>query len=321
MTVHVGSVGPPIRANTMEPEVYRQLIALASWGSVSKGLVGGIAMSGDFAVTQNGTPNMSVNVAAGLGVVAGSNNAPVQGCYNAYNDAAVNVIVPTANASFPRIDLICLTIQDAYYSGGTNTALLQDVAGVAASSPTVPAAPANSLVLAHIYVGAAVTSILNSNINSTTGTNNPDTVAYRAPMLFGNPYQSHFTQSTAQADSNGAVGFINFDTVVYDPTSSLNTGSHTWTAPTSGVYEVTAGFLSANATAGDRILYLYQNGTQWGRMAQQTTSAIGGNCLVAGVRYIRCNAGDTLTFGYVTPGTTAGTVSTAFAHIVRDSGW
>lgn len=294
---------------------------MAVAGSVTKGLLSGISVSGDFGVTQNGTPNMSVNVAAGLGIIAGTNNAPVQGCYNVYNDATVNLALAASNPTNPRIDVACITIQDAYYSGATNTGLLQIITGTAASSPTVPAAPANSLVLAHIYVGANVSSITNSNINSTTGTNNPDTVAYRAPILFSNPFQSHVTQSTAQADSNGAVGFINFDTTVYDPLGAFNTGSHTWTAPTSGMYEVVAGYLSANATAGDRILWLYQNGSQWGRLGQQTSSAIGGNMLVAGTRYIRCNSGDTITFGYVTPGTTAATVSLAFAHIFRDAGW
>lgn len=321
MTLHIGSVGSPIRANTMEPEVFRQLIAMAFWGSVSKGILGGIAMSGDFAVAQNGTPNMSVNVASGLGVVAGSNNAPVQGAYNVYNDATVNIAVPASNPSFPRIDLICITIQDAFYSGATNTAIIQDVAGVAASSPTIPAAPANSLVLAHIYVGAGVTSITNTFINGTSGTNNPDVVAYRAPMLFGNQFQSHVTQAGAQADSNGVAAVLSLDTIVYDPTGAFNTGTHIFTAPTSGIYEVVGGFSSANFNSGDRTLYIYINSTQWGKLGGETTTGSGGNAFPNGTRYVRLNQNDTMYFAYTTPGTTASAVGSGFAHIFRDAGW
>lgn len=205
MTVHIGSVGPPIRANTMEPEVYRQLIGIHGDMSIAAGPPQGIIGTGDFSVTQNGTPNMSVNVGAGFACIAGTNNSPVQGVYNAYNDASVNVIVPTANASFPRIDVICLTIQDAFYSGATNTALLQDIAGVAAASPTVPAVPANSLPLAHIYVGAAVGSILNANINTTSGTNNPDTVAFRPSVMPPACMASSVTTAAQSGLANGTV--------------------------------------------------------------------------------------------------------------------
>lgn len=219
MTVHIGSVGPPIRANTMEPEVYRQDMQ-SILGGVNANP--GLASSGDLAVTQNGTPNMSVNVGVGFAYVKGTNNAPVQGVYHAYNDAAVNVIVPTANASFPRIDLICLTIQDAFYSGATNTALLQDVAGVAASSPLVPSAPANSLVLAHVYVGAAAASILNANINTTAGTNNPDTTPYAAPLatVIGSARQAAIVTTT---QSTATTTYTSLATV--GPVVSLNTGT------------------------------------------------------------------------------------------------
>lgn len=178
MTLHVGSVGSPIRANTMEPEVLRQLIGITSGMSSTAGPPQGILGAGDFAITQASTPNMSVNVGAGFGVVAGTNNSPVQGCYNVYNDAAVNLAITAANAGNPRIDVVCVTIQDAFYSGSANTGLLQVITGTPSGTPLVPAIPANSLALGHIYVGAGVTSILNANINSTSGAGNPDTIAF-----------------------------------------------------------------------------------------------------------------------------------------------
>jgi predicted secreted protein len=172
MTLHVGSVGPPIRGNTFEPEVYRQGIYALAEGRV------GVVKAADFAVTQNGTPNMSVNVAAGIAIVQGTANVPVQGIYNAYNDATVNLALAASNATNPRIDLICLTIDDQFYGSADNTSLLQVVTGTPAASPAVPATPANTLVLAHVYVTAATTTILNAAINGTAGTGNPDTIAF-----------------------------------------------------------------------------------------------------------------------------------------------
>lgn len=201
MALHTGSVGPPIRADTMEPEVFRQLIAIHGGMSFTSGPPSGIIGSGDFPVTQNGTPNMSVNVGPGFAIVGGTNNTPVQGAYNTYNDAAVNVVVPASNPTNPRIDLICLTIQDAYYSGASNTAIFQDIAGTPAASPGVPATPANSIVLAHIYVGANASTITNSAINTTSFTNNPDHIAF-VPPIFPPGVLGYAQSTTAQ----GSIG-------------------------------------------------------------------------------------------------------------------
>ena len=172
MALHTGTTGPVIRADNMEPEVLRQLVAILS------GSRDGILRGADLAVTQNGGGAMSVLVASGFALISGTDSSPVQGQYHVYNDASVTVTVPTANPSNPRIDLICVTLEDAYYAGGSNTAILQDVAGTPGASPAVPATPADSLVLAHIYVGTGAASILTANINGTTGANNPDTIAF-----------------------------------------------------------------------------------------------------------------------------------------------
>jgi hypothetical protein len=179
MALHTGTVGPVIRADNMEPEVLRQLISCLS------GARDGILHGSDLAVTQNGGGAMSVIVSSGFALISGTDSAPAQGQYHVYNDANVTVTVPTANGSNPRIDLICATIQDAYYAGGSNTAILQDVAGTPAASPLVPATPADSIVLAHLYVGTGAASILTANINGTTGTNNPDALIPFAPRRIG----------------------------------------------------------------------------------------------------------------------------------------
>ena len=119
---------------------------------------------------------MSVNISAGWAAVLGTYQTNM-GVYMAYNDATVNATITTANGSNPRIDLICLTVADAYYSGESNTVTVNVVAGTPAASPAVPATPTNSIALGQVYVGTSVTSILTANITNynilaTSATNN-----------------------------------------------------------------------------------------------------------------------------------------------------
>ena len=123
----------------------------------------GIIRATDCAVTQNGTPNMSVNVAAGQVVVAGTESTS-QGYYLVYNDAAVNLTVAAADSTNARIDLIVAKVQDQEYSGTVDAASIVVVTGTAAPTPVAPTAPSNSVILAQIAVAANATSITNAAI-------------------------------------------------------------------------------------------------------------------------------------------------------------
>lgn len=124
---------------------------------------GGIVSSGDLAVSQNGTPNMSVNVATGMGFVFGT-EATGQGAYHVYNDATKNITIAAADATNPRKDRIIARIKDQSYSGAVSTFSLEVVTGTPAASPAEPTLPANSFELALVNVAAAATSITNANI-------------------------------------------------------------------------------------------------------------------------------------------------------------
>jgi hypothetical protein len=125
----------------------------------------GIIGASSLAITAQGTPNMTVNAAAGWCAIVGS--TANSGVYTAYNDAAVVLTITTANASLPRIDRIVVTIQDSAYSGASNTVIFQVLAGTPNASPSAPTTPTNSISLATIAVGAAVTSISAGNITNT----------------------------------------------------------------------------------------------------------------------------------------------------------
>ena len=103
----------------------------------------GVADYGSMKVSQSGTPGMSVSIAAGHAMILGSQTA-TQGLYIAYNDGATSVAITTAPVSLPRIDRICVTVQDAYYGGTANNQVIyQAVAGTPNASPVPPAAPNN----------------------------------------------------------------------------------------------------------------------------------------------------------------------------------
>lgn len=223
MAVRVGSVGPPIRADTMEPEVFRQ--ALNALLGSGQGIVLDSTVGGPLAVTQNGTPNMSVNVAAGFAFIRGTQSVPAQGAYLFFNDATVNLAIAASNPSNPRIDVVAASIQDAYYSGASNTALLQVITGTPGASPAVPALPANSIALAHIYVGASASSIVTANINSTAGSGNPDTTAFVPPVAGGGEpaIQRSMVASVPALQTTASTVYVDLATV--GPTVSVVTGT------------------------------------------------------------------------------------------------
>lgn len=166
-----------ISADSHSAALFRQTVQTQMVGT-------GVVGSGDLAVTQNGTANMSVNVAPGmvwlpgtLGATSGFGtnvNAQTsyglpsgltsQGSYCAYQDATVNLAISTADPANPRIDLIVASIQDAQYAGTNNTPVLQVITGTPNPSPSAPSAPASTVVLAQVAVAANATSITSGNI-------------------------------------------------------------------------------------------------------------------------------------------------------------
>ena len=124
---------------------------------------GGVADYGAMLVSQSATPGMSVQIAAGHAIIAGTETA-TQGFYIAYNDGATTVAIANADPAQARIDRIVAAVQDSYYSGANNQVIFQAVTGTPSGSPVAPAAPANSITLAFVAVAAGASSIVNANI-------------------------------------------------------------------------------------------------------------------------------------------------------------
>ena len=142
----------------------------AATGSFSGGVAAsdpahGVVRSTDLAVTQNGTPNMTVNIAAGGAFIRGTESSN-QGAYHIWNDAILNLGLASADSTNPRRDLVVAYVQDSAYSGSSDLAQLVIVTGTPAASPSDPSLTAypNALVLARIAVAANTTAIVTANI-------------------------------------------------------------------------------------------------------------------------------------------------------------
>ena len=142
------------------PAQYDRLTAQALWATT------GIIGSSSLAVTANSPAGMSVRVASGWAAIVGTTTTNM-GVYTIFNDAQETLTITTADPTNPRIDLVCATVRDAFYSGANNDVIFQVIAGTPAGSPVAPSLPANSISLATIAVGAAVTQINTGNITDT----------------------------------------------------------------------------------------------------------------------------------------------------------
>jgi hypothetical protein len=143
--------------NGSHPAENDRLTTQALWATT------GIIKNTSLAVTPNSPVGMSVIIAEGWAAIVGTTQSNM-GTYVAYNDAATVVAITTANPTNPRIDLVCATVQDAYYTGSQNNVIFQVVVGTPAPSPVAPALPANSIALAEVDVAAGALSITSGDI-------------------------------------------------------------------------------------------------------------------------------------------------------------
>lgn len=191
----------------------------------------GIIGASSLAVTQNGTPNMSVNVASGWAAIVGTTQSNM-GVYQIYNDATTNLTITTAPVANSRIDRIVATVNDAFYSGLLNNVTFTVVAGTVAASPVAPATPANSISLATVLVGTNVTTIVTGNITDT-----------RTQVTTNLPAPSSLTSPTiANATLNGA-------TLEASYTTATGFAGYTFDATTNGAVQ----YITANSTASGTV--------------------------------------------------------------------
>jgi hypothetical protein len=204
--------------NGSHPAENDRLTTQALWATT------GIIKSDSLAVTQNSPAGLSILVSSGWAAIVGTTQANM-GTYVGYNDATVVLSITTADPTNPRIDRVCLTVNDAYYTGALNNAILQVVAGTPAGSPVAPALPANSISLATVAVGAGATAITNANITDT-----------RVMVTTNIPESGDISSVTAGTGlsgggSSGAVTLSINTAVTADLTTAQTLTNKTFTSP------------------------------------------------------------------------------------------
>jgi len=194
---------PSWQQNASHPAENDRLTTQGLWRTT------GILSGADLAVTANGTPNMSVNVASGWAAIVGTLQSNM-GAYTAYNDASTNLIITAASGSNPRIDLVCMTVSDSYYTGSLNQVAFQVIAGTPAASPAAPTLPANSISLATVLVGTSVTSITSGNITDTRTLSSTSFVTTTGVQALSNKTLISPEERTT-VSATAATGTINYD--------------------------------------------------------------------------------------------------------------
>lgn len=239
----------------------------------------GIVNKGDFAVAQRGAgANMSVDVAAGDAWVLGDNTAR-QGLYHVGNDGTINVAVPAAHATLPRIDQVVLRIYDSTVIGGEkDLAAIEVVSGTATAGATLSnltgaaALPASAIRLAYIVVGAAVVKVETANLGNLVDPRRglAGYPAAGAPLaLAGAPPQYALGRPLAYVPSAWAYHNTNvtpganvacpLNSELYDNDEIHDTAvnNHRLTAKTPGLYSITSNTFFSEITD----LYMMVNGT------------------------------------------------------------
>lgn len=147
------------------------------------GLIGnilpGVFSRGDFAVTQRAAgANMSVDIAPGRAFIEPA-DVSFQGVYSAYTTAAYNTnsdggyVWAAADATNPRIDLLCVEVRDTDFGGaytGFRFRIVDGTPNAGATHQLVtsqwPAIPAGCVPIAAIRVPAGATTLTTANITS-----------------------------------------------------------------------------------------------------------------------------------------------------------
>lgn len=119
------------------------------------------------AVTAQGTPNMTVNVAAGICYVQNKDLANY-GAYTLVNDSPITLTIAASSGTQFRRDTVVVQVLDAETLGVVNSAsavVVQGPYAATAGGTSRGTIPPNSIILADIAVDAGVTSIPGGKIS------------------------------------------------------------------------------------------------------------------------------------------------------------
>lgn len=203
-----------------------------------------------------GTPTSTVSVSSGTWTCtphAGILDVETSATAGAYLYAVgtnQTGTVTAADATNPRIDIVYIQVSDPAEGDGSTTPQAQVLylAGTPAATPSAPATPGRSMVLAQINVPKS-------------GGGSPS-VTWVAPEWNSNlTAYSYGSTTTAQNFVTSAVGTVNTWSLT---TKNITYSSGTWTVQVPGFYRIEAGisFASIASPTGIRQMDIMVNGSQ-----------------------------------------------------------
>lgn len=258
-----------------------------------------------------GYPVITTNGTSAPTIAANAHATPItltsQGVYYCYNDntggvgGKASLTITTSDPTNPRIDIVGVLVEDAFYSGSNNDWKFSVKTGSAASSPTVPTLFSNFLPLALVWVPANSSNVVSGNIIDLR-------VNYNR-----NPIKARMYRAAAFTSTASAYTTPTFDTIDYDLTNSMSLTSG-FTAPISGLYlchGLVTFAINSSATLGT--CQWFKNGATVVRSGAQVSSTATSFVSCADTSIISLNAGDVLAFQYYIPATIAGETGSSFS--------
>lgn len=108
-------------------------------------------------------PAMLIEVLPGRAIVDGD-DIPFQGPYLVVSEEVLEVTVPAADTTLPRVDLVVLRVLDSNAGASADEARIELLEGTPDASPVPPAVPDTAIPLALVTVASNVTVILQPSI-------------------------------------------------------------------------------------------------------------------------------------------------------------
>jgi hypothetical protein len=143
------SVNSALQGRLHDGAQFMQTASMATWRD---GVFAAIGT--EFQLSALGSPNQTVNVAAGSGIVTRTGQGP----YVVWTTPTTNVPLDAAHATLARIDVVYARAVDNVFSEGATTLQFGIVNGTPSGSPVVPALPAGAyLKLGEIAVPSLAT--------------------------------------------------------------------------------------------------------------------------------------------------------------------
>lgn len=170
---------------------------------------------------------------------ASASPSPTRGVYGCYSSTVTNLAILASDPTNPRIDLVCLSVEDQDYSGTSNEGVLQVVTGTPAASPVAPSAPSSSCVLAHVSVAANATSITAADIT--------DVRPFALALSSCPPTRVRNTSPGGTVGTSGTWSYpgTDFDALgLYDHTNNL------YRCPVAGYFRVTLYMTASSSASG-----------------------------------------------------------------------